>query len=215
VYNVTGTRISLEDLLLLCPNEDGTGADATRLTNLMKEANAEAEYVKSLYPDFFELNNSTGEYQLKNSISDRLGQQVDCTQSQAFCWEAIKIWFSTNAAGEQAFAGLCNTLYNRFQKQSIKRQAEIRRVLCIQGSSAAMSSCEPLASQVLRIASNASGCDAVSVPAEANQIPSSCEPGDGATGGGNGKSASLPGPRTGGLLLFLLGVSCYLQCALL
>jgi hypothetical protein len=151
---------------------------------LLREANAEADYLKSMHPAFFELNNSTGQYQLRPFISDRLGQQVDCAQSQAFCWEAINIWFSTEADGQQAYAKLCASLYDRFQNQSAREQTEARRVLCIQGPSSAASTCEPLARQVAEVAGNSSDCEAVTVSADASQIPTVCEPLDGTSSSG-------------------------------
>lgn len=196
-YNVSETRLSLEELLITCPNADGTGADPVRLLSILRgesqqqgnRSQAEADYVKSLFPNFFEYNNATGHYELMPVVSDGLGQQVDCSESLAICWEVINIYLSTSEEGPKILVDVCLNLRDRFRRQSEREQGEIRRVLCGL-STEPLPVCEPLATQVRDVAANStsssSSCDALSAPAMPSDVPKDCQSGDGQDGGTSG-----------------------------
>jgi hypothetical protein len=233
--NVSMAGISLERLLAACPNKedgattttDGAADEATGLANLIMDGSdeasmVEADYVMSQYPDYFEISNSTGRYQLRPFVSDRLGQQVDCIQAPLLCWNELKIYLSTDPGGLESMAATCAGLRDRFRARSAREQSEARRALCLRGASssssseasealssdAALPACEPLAQQVAEAAGGSAGCDAAAAPADPGQIPADCEPAANASGGGGTSGGSGGrGSRGGELVLaFVLGL---------
>jgi hypothetical protein len=196
-YKVLETRLTLEELLITCPNADGSGAEPVRLLSILRGDNGddnfgnrsqtEVDYVKGLFPNFFQYNNATGHYELMPVVSDRLGQQVDCSASLAICWEVINIFLSTSDEGAERLVEICRNLRDRFRRQSEREQGEIRRILCGL-TEAPPSVCEPLASQVRDVAANSTSlsCDALATPTNLSDVPKDCQSGDGTDGGQDG-----------------------------
>jgi hypothetical protein len=179
--------------------------------DLGNRSQTEADYVKSLFPTFFELNNATGHYGLMRAVTDRLGQQVDCSQSVAICWEVINIYLSTNDAGTKSLVDICLNLRGRFRRQSEREQGEIRRVLCSLTTTQPLSVCEPLATQVRDVAANStsSSCDALATPAQLSDIPKDCQSGDGS--GGDGGTSGGGRISSHAIVAFLSAVFLLLQ----
>jgi hypothetical protein len=200
-YKVLETRLTLEELLITCPNADGSGAEPVRLLSILRgdssddsfgnRSQTEVDYVKGLFPNFFQYNNATGHYELMPVVSDRLGQQVDCSASLAICWEVINIFLSTSDEGAERLEEICRNLRDRFRRQSEREQGEIRRILCGLAE-APLSVCEPLASQVRDVAANSTSpsCDALATPTNLSDVPKDCQSGDGTDGGQDGGTSS-------------------------
>ena len=200
-YNISYTRLDLEDLLVVCPDAMGNNPDVTALTNILRlGGNSESNFLKQQFPQYFELNNSTGNYELKSSVLDRHGAPVDCQSTPGLCWDVLKIYFGALSEGKAKVIELCGLLHKRFTAQSMREQSDVRRLLCGLGSSPA---CEPLFDQVKQYASN-NTCDALAVPADQSQVPSGCD----SSNGGNGNAGNSGSRRIGvSVLAAMLGVA--------
>jgi hypothetical protein len=146
-FNISYTDLSVVDFVKMCPYPNSTHADVTSLVNVFRTDTPTGNFFKSQYSEYFQLNNSTGNYQWKSQIQgENNAQNISCSGDASFCYQNLAIYL-TNTPTEVSF--LCQLEHERFANYSQQEQGAVRDAICAKGGVNSSSYCYPLYLQML------------------------------------------------------------------
>jgi hypothetical protein len=146
-FNIHQQAIDPDTLVSMCPNADGTDANAFSFLQYLRNSDdALAQGIKASYPKYWvETTEGSGVYTLVDTIQTDSNVLLNCITTTSLCYNEILIYFT---ARELEVGNICADLYDA-SINALELEQSMSRIRICQDGADAPEECETLKSQVI------------------------------------------------------------------